>query len=97
MAAPLGTPAPPTVVPVAQHADGVGQLTAVRAFTGRGRSTELKAPAHGVVVAMSPTGGAPLRLTGEPQAEADSASTTAAIDAATPVGREVITRSLARP
>lgn len=72
MAAPRALPPPPSVDPVAQQDDFVGQLTEVMELTGNGRSTELKEPAQGVVVAIRPTGGAESCCTIELQAQVDS-------------------------
>ncbi len=54
MAAPLGAPSAPTVSPVAQHLETVGQLTSVSELTGMGRSIEVKTPVHGVPTATVP-------------------------------------------
>ena len=75
MAAPRAFPPPPSVAPVAQQDVAVGQLTDVTALTGNGRSTELNEPAHGVEVAMRPTGGAESWWTMELQAVVASTTT----------------------
>ena len=58
MTAPRALPPPPSVDPVAQQDDVVGQLTELMELTVNGRSTELKEPTQGVAVAMRPMGGA---------------------------------------